>query len=424
MSVPQDDTHSRFYNIFWSSEERLVDEPARQQRLDIFGLHPEQLDEYGMTPQHPLVGDLGRRNRFAQNRSAMSAGSSFTGLNGLTAEDTAMTSSMGDLYDRQREHLVPADLAVIRLRRILRSIAAEDPDATRTATHRSNSSPPSKPSSAWTTTGTNSCHSTGSRRSDCRLRPRDLSRSLSLPATSTRTIPTPRRTMLNDIKILDVHSHVSHPMHGMGRMLMFMLATNMNMDSPIGTAAAEEAGLGAEEFAVAVERHVAYIDERNIDAQVLGPRPFLMLGWMEPHLLPAWTRLVNDTIHYQCQLQPNRFVGACQLPQDATAADSSHMISELRRTVEDLDFVGVYVSPDPDGRRTSPGMADRYWYPLYEECSEREPADHHPRQQHPRPPLQPRTPQLPTRLRRRSNTGPGKCLSHSDVFEHFPELGS
>jgi phthalate 4,5-dioxygenase oxygenase subunit len=133
MSVPQDDTHSRFYNIFWSSEERLVDGPAHQQRLDIFGLHPEQLDEYGMTPQHPLVGDLGRRNRFAQNRAAMSAGSSFTGLNGLTAEDAAMTASMGDLCDRQHEHLVPADLAVIRLRRILRSIAEEDPDATRTS---------------------------------------------------------------------------------------------------------------------------------------------------------------------------------------------------------------------------------------------------------------------------------------------------
>lgn len=126
MSVPQDDTHTRFYNIFWSPEERLVDGPGRQQRLDMFGLHPEQLERFGMAAEHPLTGELGQRNHFVQDRDAMSSGSSFTGLGGLTAEDAAMTDSMGELYDRQNEHLVPADLAVIRLRRVLRSIADED----------------------------------------------------------------------------------------------------------------------------------------------------------------------------------------------------------------------------------------------------------------------------------------------------------
>ena len=27
-------------------------------------------------------------------------------------------------------------------------------------------------------------------------------------------------------------------------------------------------------------QHVQYMDERNIDVQVIGPRPFMMLGWM------------------------------------------------------------------------------------------------------------------------------------------------
>ena len=43
------------------------------------------------------------------------------------------------------------------------------------------------------------------------------------------------------------------------------------------------------------------MDERNIDVQIIGPRPFMMMGWMQPHLLPAWTRFVNDCIHKQVQ---------------------------------------------------------------------------------------------------------------------------
>ena len=26
--------------------------------------------------------------------------------------------------------------------------------------------------------------------------------------------------------------------------------------------------------------HVQYMDERNIDVQIIGPRPFIMMGWM------------------------------------------------------------------------------------------------------------------------------------------------
>lgn len=227
--------------------------------------------------------------------------------------------------------------------------------------------------------------------------------------------------MLNGTKILDVHSHVSHPMEGMGRLFMFMQAANMEFASPIGTPAAEPAGLGAEVFAAAVDEHVAYIDERNIDAQVLGPRPFMMMAWMEPHLLPGWTRLVNDAIHYQCQLQPTRFVGACQLPQNAAAPDATHMLPELRRTVDEYGFVGVYVSPDPDGRRTSPGLADQYWYPLYEECSERS----LPIIIHGTNTLDRRFSHVPHNYQLgfvAEQYWAGQILSHSDVFDRFPDL--
>jgi phthalate 4,5-dioxygenase oxygenase subunit len=123
MSVPQDDTHSRFYNIFWDPDDKLADGPGREQRLTMFGLHDEQLAAAGIVARNPLTGDLGERNHFVQDRDGMRSRTTFSGLPGLTAEDAAMTSSMGPLFDRSNEHLVPADLAVIRLRRALLDIA-------------------------------------------------------------------------------------------------------------------------------------------------------------------------------------------------------------------------------------------------------------------------------------------------------------
>lgn len=56
----------------------------------------------------------------AQDRAAMAAGQSFAGFRGGNrVQDAAVQMSSGTLYDRATEHLVPADLAIIRLRRLL-----------------------------------------------------------------------------------------------------------------------------------------------------------------------------------------------------------------------------------------------------------------------------------------------------------------
>ncbi len=177
--------------------------------------------------------------------------------------------------------------------------------------------------------------------------------------------------MFDGYRVLDVHSHVSAPMGGMGQISMFMQSMNGALPSPIDTPSAGQFGLDDEAFERSVAAHMAYIDERNIDAQILGPRPFLMQGFMEDHLLPAWTRVVNDAIAKQCRMRPDRFLGAAQLPQNPHAPDASHMLSELDRCVGDHGFVATYVSPDPEGRRNSPGLNDRWWDPLYERCESR-----------------------------------------------------
>jgi predicted TIM-barrel fold metal-dependent hydrolase len=162
-----------------------------------------------------------------------------------------------------------------------------------------------------------------------------------------------------------VHGHVSVP-QAANAFLVGMLGSNTPLKSPIGAAQAGPAKVTVEQFRAAALEHVEYMDARQIDVQLIGPRPFLMLGWMEPHLLPAWTGYVNDMIHQQCQFFADRFVGACQLPQISSAPDLSNCVEELTRCVKELGFGAAYVSPDPAGDRATPGMHESYWYPLYE----------------------------------------------------------
>jgi predicted TIM-barrel fold metal-dependent hydrolase len=146
-----------------------------------------------------------------------------------------------------------------------------------------------------------------------------------------------------------------------------------------------------------------------------------MQGFMAPHLLPAWTRLVNDAIGFQCQIEPHRFLGACQLPQNAHAPDTSHCLDELRRCVVELGFVGVYLSPDPEGRRNSPGLAEPYWNPLFAECEERQLTI----VVHGTNCLDPRFAPVPANYQLgfvAEQYWATQILSHSDVFERFPGL--
>jgi len=81
----------------------------------------------------------------------------------------------------------------------------------------------------------------------------------------------------HDVRVLDVHGHVSVPFSA-NSFLMLMMGANTAMDSPIGQEQAGPARVSREEFHAAALGHAAYMDERNIDVQIIGPRPFLMMG--------------------------------------------------------------------------------------------------------------------------------------------------
>lgn len=165
--------------------------------------------------------------------------------------------------------------------------------------------------------------------------------------------------MYNGKLVIDVHGHLSTPPHFRAHAMNLMSLRTTNSDLVIPEAAMK----------AAQDRHLGMLDARNIDLQLLSPRPVAMMHWERPFLVDEWTRITNDTIAAQCRLYPKRFVGIAQLPQ-TTHRGSAACIPELERCIRDLGFVGAILNPDPGGDRTTPGMDDEYWFPLYEKAEE------------------------------------------------------
>src|SRR5919197_2631215 len=81
------------------------------------GFKPNTTDWYGrFRPEQDSSNDY-RIDRDVQRRNEGPDG--FTGIHGIAMQDAAMTSSMGPIYDRTKEHLGSADAMVIRVRRRL-----------------------------------------------------------------------------------------------------------------------------------------------------------------------------------------------------------------------------------------------------------------------------------------------------------------
>jgi predicted TIM-barrel fold metal-dependent hydrolase len=186
--------------------------------------------------------------------------------------------------------------------------------------------------------------------------------------------------MFKGTKVLDVHGHVSAP--GAARSwIMGGFSSGYVGQSPLrraggGGGGGEEGGgrggneLSDEAFMTANKRHADYMTERNIDVQVIGPRPFTMMGWMPRHLLTRWCEFTNDTIKKQVDNFPDRFLGASMLPQIAEAPDTSNCVAEFEKNVKEYGFIATYLSPDPDGRHNSPGFHEAYFDPIYNKCEE------------------------------------------------------
>jgi 4-oxalmesaconate hydratase len=107
--------------------------------------------------------------------------------------------------------------------------------------------------------------------------------------------------------------------------------------------------------------------QRGVDFTIFSPQASAMEHHVpDPAIAVAWARACNDLIARVVGLFPQSFAGVCQLPQTPNGSlDTS--IAELRRSVEELGFVGCNLNPDPSGGHwTSPPLTDEHWFPLYE----------------------------------------------------------
>jgi TolB-like protein len=109
MWVPMDDENTMVYNWEYSTTEPLTEEDRLERRL---GNGPLDVD------QTTFRSKKHRGNNYLQDRHVQRT-ETFSGIDGVNAQDRAVQESMGPIVDRSREHLGPADRAVIQARRLL-----------------------------------------------------------------------------------------------------------------------------------------------------------------------------------------------------------------------------------------------------------------------------------------------------------------
>ena len=109
--VPMDDENTAVYNwVFSKSGEALHDEDRLERGLGNGPLHVDQTT---------FRAHNNRGNDYGLDRTVQRE-ESFTGIDGINQQDRAIQESMGKIVDRSREHLGPADKAIIQARKKLR----------------------------------------------------------------------------------------------------------------------------------------------------------------------------------------------------------------------------------------------------------------------------------------------------------------
>ena len=113
--VPMDDGNTMFYFVQYKTDGVAIPGDEIDRMIEFSGVRMRRPGREDL-PEGPIPGP---DNMWLQDRQGMKDGTTFTGVHGINQEDFVVQESMGPIYDRTREHLGMADVAVIRLRRIL-----------------------------------------------------------------------------------------------------------------------------------------------------------------------------------------------------------------------------------------------------------------------------------------------------------------
>jgi phthalate 4,5-dioxygenase oxygenase subunit len=108
--VPMDDHNTLVYNWEYSITDEPMNEEDRLERR--LGNGPLDVD------QTTFRSKKNRENNYLLDRQVQKT-ENFTGIDGVNTQDRAVQESMGHIVDRSKEHLGPADKAIIQARRLL-----------------------------------------------------------------------------------------------------------------------------------------------------------------------------------------------------------------------------------------------------------------------------------------------------------------
>jgi len=165
--------------------------------------------------------------------------------------------------------------------------------------------------------------------------------------------------------IIDCHGHYTTAPKALRNYRDQQIAA---LDDASKPAIAPNLKISDDEIRESIEKNQLRIQrERGVDLTIFSPQA----GGMAHHIgnettSKHWTQACNDMIHRVCTLYPGNFTGVCQLPQ-SPGVSPKNCVAELRRSVEQLGFVGCNINPDPsDGHWSGLPLTDRSWYPLYE----------------------------------------------------------
>ena len=106
--VPIDDYNSMVWNFYATYDEEPFKVPV--EHGNVYGVHVDDKDGFKSI--------YNRSNNWKIDRE-MQRSETFTGIEGINAQDRAVQESMGAIVDRTKEHLGPADRAVTVTRRLL-----------------------------------------------------------------------------------------------------------------------------------------------------------------------------------------------------------------------------------------------------------------------------------------------------------------
>jgi OH-DDVA meta-cleavage compound hydrolase len=170
---------------------------------------------------------------------------------------------------------------------------------------------------------------------------------------------------------IDCHGHVSAPLQ-----LWAYKASILSHRGSHGRGGVrvtdDEIRFAANKKEMAPEGHLDCLKRVGTDRQIISPRPFQMMHSEQPAKLVHWfTEETNNIIHRQTELFPETFFGVAGLPQ-AAGEPIVNVFPELERCINELNFKGCLLNPDPyeNSGIQPPSLGDKYWYPLYEKLCE------------------------------------------------------